>query len=468
MTYLCRVGVAMETNNKLRKKKIAIGFILIAIVCGVTASFILAMNYTPKFFREITDHKAEGVKIDYFKTMGKPHSVMVYYPVIDNALGETLKNEANKIFDEICSEEFDSEVKQVYTRVDYTMKNITSELVNVVFDITNLEDGNEVTKYKSVWFGTTGEVIDVTTIYDEQVLRLMVQKLRTECKQNSELAEIAYTREFLEQTAFNPEIFTNFVLVGNELVYTIDHLAPTSIEFRIDLQTVANHINMNFGIEQTVADPVIYMPERYVNPDRPMIAITFDDGPHVKNTPPILEALRRYDSAATFFIVGNRLNTGGSAVVFEAIESGSEIGSHSYNHPNMAKMKNMEAEFNLTKTKVYEDISQWCYEIKLFRPPYGAISNRMREESPYPFIMWSMDTLDWESRDAQSTVNLILEQVQDGDIILMHDIHAESKDAAIEVIPLLIDEGYQIVTVDEMMSTRGIEMENGKTYSRAR
>lgn len=458
----------MITNNDLRKKKIAIVFIVIALCCGIAASVILALNYTPKFFMEIKDHSAEGVKLNAFKSMSKPQSVMVYYPKIDSALGETIEGEAKKLYEEILAKEVDVDTKKIYTRVDYTMTTVTADLVNYIFEITRVEDEKKSSESKSVWLRTTGELIDLATIYDEQVSRMMVQQLRTQCKQDGELQDVAYTREFLEKTANHVETFSNFSLDGNELVYRIDQVAPKTIEYRLDLLQVANHIKVNFGIEQSVEDAVLVLPVRYVNPNRPMVAITFDDGPHVKNTPPIIEALRQYDSAATFFIVGNRLNSGGSTVVLDALESGSQIASHSYSHPNMAKMKNLDAEFNLTSLKVYEDISKWCVEVKAFRPPYGAISKRMKEESPYPFIMWSMDTLDWETRDAQSTVNLILEKVQDGDIILMHDIHPESTEAAIQVIPLLIEQGYQIVTVDEMMNAKGIVMENGKTYSKAR
>ncbi|MPN36782.1 Peptidoglycan-N-acetylmuramic acid deacetylase PdaC [bioreactor metagenome] len=82
--------------------------------------------------------------------------------------------------------------------------------------------------------------------------------------------------------------------------------------------------------------------------------------------------------------------------------------------------------------------------------------------------MWSIDTLDWKTRDVQSTINETMNNAKDGDIILLHDIHAESKDAAIQIIPMLIEKGFQVVTVNEMMSAKGIQMENGKSYSRAR
>lgn len=81
-----------------------------------------------------------------------------------------------------------------------------------------------------------------------------------------------------------------------------------------------------------------------------------------------------------------------------------------------------------------------------------------------PMIYWSIDTLDWKTKSKTKTVKAVMKNVQDGDIILMHDTHSWSVDAAIEIIPKLIKKGYQLVTVSEMAEARGVELENGKTY----
>ncbi len=101
----------------------------------------------------------------------------------------------------------------------------------------------------------------------------------------------------------------------------------------------------------------------------------------------------------------------------------------------------------------------------LIRPPYGAISDTMKASVGMPMILWNIDTLDWKTRNAEATVNTVMESVKDGDIILMHDIHTESVDAAVELIPKLIDAGFQLVTVSEMAAAKGIVLENGKSYT---
>ncbi len=82
-----------------------------------------------------------------------------------------------------------------------------------------------------------------------------------------------------------------------------------------------------------------------------------------------------------------------------------------------------------------------------------------------PLILWNIDTLDWKTRNAQSTIDNVMQNAKDGDIILMHDIHTESVDAAIVLIPKLIEEGYQLVTVSELAAAKGVKMQNGEKYT---
>ena len=99
------------------------------------------------------------------------------------------------------------------------------------------------------------------------------------------------------------------------------------------------------------------------------------------------------------------------------------------------------------------------------RPPYGAINDTVKANVGMPMILWSIDTLDWKTRNAQSTINNVMTKVKDGDIILMHDIHTETVDAALTLIPKLEEAGYQLVTVSEMAQAKGVTLENGKAYS---
>lgn len=200
---------------------------------------------------------------------------------------------------------------------------------------------------------------------------------------------------------------------------------------------------------------------RYVNPNKKMVALTFDDGPSV-HTKAIVDCLFKHNSAATFFVVGNRVNDYKDTVL-HTYKMGSELANHSYSHPLLT---------GLTKEQVKTQIRKTDNRIKaitgqktaLVRVPYGGHNEMVRKAVGKPLIQWSDDTLDWKTRSKKATVDYVMKNVQDGDIILMHDIHEPTKNAALELIPKLRAKGYQLVTVSELAKYQGYKMKNGKTY----
>lgn len=205
-----------------------------------------------------------------------------------------------------------------------------------------------------------------------------------------------------------------------------------------------------------------------IDPSKPMVALTYDDGPSAKNTPRILATLKENNVRATFFMVGKQAakNTG---LVAQMVEQGCEVANHTYDHTMMSKVDPVELTRQLEMTnQVVADASG--VSPVLMRPCGGerndAGMNAVGSIS-MPAILWSIDTLDWKTRDAQNTINTVLEQVKDGDIILMHDLYDATAEASETIIPELIRRGYQLVTVSELASYRG-GMLPGRTYSRFR
>lgn len=204
------------------------------------------------------------------------------------------------------------------------------------------------------------------------------------------------------------------------------------------------------------------MEDSNVDPSRPMVALTFDDGPG-KRTGELLEALAANHAHATFFMQGKNVARYPNEVK-RMKEIGCELGSHSYDHPDLSKMDaaGIRDQIDRTNQNLKDAAGQ---PASLLRPPYGAIGSTLKSIAGMPLILWNIDTLDWKTRDAQSTIDNVMEKVKDGDIILMHDIHTESVDAAMVLIPKLIESGFQLVTVSEMAAARGIGMENGNSYT---
>ena len=200
---------------------------------------------------------------------------------------------------------------------------------------------------------------------------------------------------------------------------------------------------------------------RVVDPTRPMVALTFDDGPS-QYTTPILLALEKYDSVGTFFMVGAQVRQYPETVQ-KIKEMGCDIGNHSMTHPKLTTIKPeaVEPEIVGTEQNVQAILG---HGTSFFRPPYGAINNHIASLAKTPIIMWSVDPRDWENKNSVAISDHILNTVQDGDIVLLHDLYDTTVQAVIDVIPKLIDRGYQLVTVSEMAKARGISMENGIKY----
>ncbi|MBQ4559879.1 MAG: polysaccharide deacetylase family protein [Tyzzerella sp.] len=198
-----------------------------------------------------------------------------------------------------------------------------------------------------------------------------------------------------------------------------------------------------------------------VNPNRPMIALTFDDGPGL-GTERLIEALESHGARATFFMMGTRVNTYPNAVR-KMVETGCELGNHTTNHLKLTDYaaEGIATEINYTRDVIDSIVGQ---KPTMVRPPYGAVNEVVQSEAGVPLVFWSVDTLDWQLKDAQLIRNYVLNTVKDGDIVLMHDIYEATVQATIELIPLLQERGYQLVTVSEMAKARGITLENGAKY----
>lgn len=195
------------------------------------------------------------------------------------------------------------------------------------------------------------------------------------------------------------------------------------------------------------------------------IALTFDDGPG-KYTNRLLNALEKNKAHATFFLVGQQVASyAGELRRMEAL--GCEIGNHSYSHKRLTKISAAERDTQLSSTE-NQIASILGHGTTLIRPPYGEQNSALRAAAGKPLILWSIDTLDWKTKNAQATINTVLSNVRDGDIILMHDIHATSVDAAEVLIPELLARGYELLTVSELAQKNGVKLTAGKSYSALR
>lgn len=179
------------------------------------------------------------------------------------------------------------------------------------------------------------------------------------------------------------------------------------------------------------------------------VALTFDDGPHPVYTPRLLEGLRERGVCATFFLIGQNID-GNEDIIKKMKENGHLIGNHSQNHMQLTRERAGEACEQISRTN--EKIRQITGEVPEYvRPPYGSWSEELECLVPMKVVLWNLDTLDWKSQDKGEIVRTVMGHVEDGSVILLHDVYDTSVEAALEIVDRLLAEGYNFVTVDEMI-----------------
>ena len=202
--------------------------------------------------------------------------------------------------------------------------------------------------------------------------------------------------------------------------------------------------------------PVRGAEERYV-------ALTFDDGPSGRFTRRLLEGLEQRGVQATFLLCGYRLE------IYEELaqkiqQQGHEIGLHGYSHRNMATLSYSELVMEIRKTRKL--LPDGCKPVFL-RPPGGSESKLVEQvarQEGLSILNWSVDPRDWAVHDALTVETAVVSKVQDGDVILLHDLSDSSVDAALAIIDRLQKDGFQFITVSQLAALRGAKLQPGEMY----
>ena len=221
---------------------------------------------------------------------------------------------------------------------------------------------------------------------------------------------------------------------------------------------LTQHPPANGDIEGTLAAMMI-------DADKKLIAITFDDGPSNQNTNRILDVLEKYHARATFFVIGKRIAER-TEVIARAISLGCEIGTHTWGHSDFTKYPKSALIDSLEKTDEAM-VTNFDYHMTLFRPPYASIDKNVEDAAKdmgYTMILWSGSSHDWSIQDPEKIYKNAMSAASDGAILLFHDIYDFTADAIERIVPDLISQGYQLITVSELMAMDEKTVAPGERY----
>ncbi len=187
-----------------------------------------------------------------------------------------------------------------------------------------------------------------------------------------------------------------------------------------------------------------------------IVAMTFDDGPHPKHTPLLLDILKARRIRATFYLIGRNVARYPD-IVKRMVDEGHEIGNHTWRHPFLTSLGNTSVlrELDRTSEAVYKAVQRIPVTM---RPPYGALSGRQRTlihtERDMPTILWSVDPEDWRRPGSDVVASRIVDRSHAGAIILSHDIHAPTVRAMPTALDGVLDRGYRFTTVSMILGHR--------------
>ncbi|MDO4294557.1 MAG: polysaccharide deacetylase family protein [bacterium] len=201
---------------------------------------------------------------------------------------------------------------------------------------------------------------------------------------------------------------------------------------------------------------------RGIDPQKPMVALTFDDGPYAPVGNRIMDVMQQYNSRCTFFVVGERVPLY-TKELRRMVEEGFEIANHTQNHKYLNKLGAAAIRSQVEQCNAAV-ASVTGVTPTLVRLPGGNSSRTVLANVNYPIILWSIDTKDWSHRNTQKTIDIVKSKVKDGDIILMHELYTATAAATEQLVPWLVEQGYQLVTVSELIAYKGVTVQPNTIY----
>lgn len=363
--------------------------------------------------------------------------VSINYPVTtNNILNDAISAYVNNIYTNFKAKE--KKYKKPELNISYTYKELNDDILSISLN-TEIYTDKTVNKIKTFnydkknnKFLTMEDIVEDLNALDYDIKKALLEKY-----QEADM-------DFLSNV--NYDYFT----VDNEnltLYFNPIELNTKSTEI-IYLDIPLNSLNLLIDIDKETDDNTyISIKKKNIDPDKKIVALTFDDGPS-KYTNSILNTLKKHNACATFFVVGNKVEFYRDELK-RMLAEGSEIGNHSYSHKWLNRLS--EDEFKNEINKTQEAVKKVTgYAPKLFRPTYGGYTNKLKTYTYLTFVLWDVDSLDWKVKRKEKILNNVLPNVKDGSIILMHDNHSYAVEALEKVITSLKEKGYQFVTVSEL------------------
>lgn len=434
-------------DNIMKLRKLVCPFLCMALLCGCTSQH-LTTNKNPK--QEIGKNtQSLNYKQRYYESIQYPDMDIAR---LDKKIKDTIQRYQKSFRKQLkdFQEERKAELNISYESYVKDQRYISVKL-SIYENIYQSKEYIETIVYDS----EKDTFVNLFDIYDKAQIQKLSERVVDYFKER--FPEECDNDRFRSHTSPSEENFKRFVLCKDRLVIYFPQgtLFDNSATFEVgyqDLEDATDLENEDAPVFVPYQD-ILNEPIKNIDEKKPMVALTFDDGPTRKYTSAILDALKEHNASATFFILGNRAENAPDLLQRMVLE-GSEIGNHTFSHKQLTTLskENIEEEISATQETIYGITHRYP---DVIRPPYGSKNDTVLQcAQGKRVVTWTLDTRDWAVKDAQKIVDYVMKTVKDGDIILMHDLYETSAQAAVILISQLSDEGYQLVTVSDIYSYR--------------
>ena len=429
---------------------VLVGILSLAMIClgGVIDHKILQKQSYEQKIETLKNEKDQqfnaGSQKDHFRK-GQAE-VIVYYPLqgeeviapvrekINQDIKEKLEDKEDLVF--YYTEQLDPVLKGVLAR------NITKQ----VYDLSAAKvEEKEKTSLGKVYLtedGTLSQLFKDASKAKELLLSQIKSTLEDKKLDQTKIDQVL--KNFTDQDLAS----WSFDYKDSQIILYPANPGETLEEIALPISSFFDVLESSYLLEK---DAELYQ-AYFVQKNKKVVALTFDDGPNPSTTTQALDTLAKYGVKATFFVLGK--NIAGNEDLLKRMKSeGHVVGNHSWDHPVLSKLTLEDAKKQITDTE--NALTKVLgLSSKLMRPPYGAITDDIRNSLDLSFIMWNVDSLDWKSKNETAILTEIQHQVRNGSIVLMHDIHGATVNALPKIIEYLKEQGYTFVTVPELLNSR--------------
>ncbi len=407
--------------------------------------FFLLVGCTPK---------EKETKIETIIEENKQYKIGINYPVtqykkIDNAIigyintcYQDFLNEQDKNISLDTLEELN---------IDYTLYQNKEFISITLFKTKNEEEEIQTYLYslKKDALLTIEDIVSINELYTIANTLLF--------ERFGNVLDLSLLKQNLHTTLFSIDHGTLYLYYPP---YTLSKNYTDTIIIDIPLEKLSIQMEKTMNVNHEIIEAEIDLEKvnSIIEMNKKVIALTFDDGPS-SYTEEIISILKENDAVATFFILGNKVKTYEN-VLRKSLEYGNELGNHTFNHKWLTKLNDEDIKKQIQDTQdiIYETLG---YTPVLFRPSYGSINKRVRNDISLEVVLWNIDTMDWKYKSVSKIRDRATMNAEDGSIILMHETYERTKKALPEIIQILKEKDFVFVTISELKQIEALRKYNG-------